>query len=383
VTRSGRGIATLGIALACTPVPPLTAQATASVDLGGMTVRYEGFLASGAFFASPAARVDLTGASLAAQGTYLVFESGNRILQGTAAAAWLPSVREAIRPEFGGSVGVSSYTGAPDAGHVLGRLRFHAGPGDRGVWLGGAIGRSFLGSASYGSSEVGAGAWLAMDWLGLAVGSTYSRAGDTSYVDATANVLWRLRWIQLDGLVGARAPVGQGGGGEGVYGEVSGRVRLAGPLELLVSAGRYPSDPVRGALGGQFATVSLRLSARTLRRRASAALIDLLRREPRAAETVPPAGAPTLSLGEAGAGMRLLRIRAPGATFIEIAADFTDWEPVALQRVDADDWEIVLPIARGAHRANVRVDGGPWTVPRGTRLERDEYGGEVGVLVVW
>jgi hypothetical protein len=383
VTRSGRGVAALGIALACTPAAPLAGQATATLDVGGSTVRYEGFLASGAFFVSPAARLDLTGASLAAQGTYLVFESGNRILQGTAAAAWIPAVREAIRPEFGGSAGISSYTGAPDAGHVLGRLRFHVGPGDRGVWLGGAIGRSFLGAASYGSSELGTGAWIVLDWLGLAVGGTYSRAGDTSFVDATANALWRLRWIQVDGLIGARASVGQGGGGEGVYGEVSSRIRLAGPLELMVSAGRYPSDPVRGALAGRFATVGVRLSARPLRRRASAALVDLLRREPRASEPIAPPGAPQLTLGEAGAGMRLLRIRAAGATFVEIAADFTDWEPVSLQRVDADDWEIVLPIARGAHRANVRVDGGPWLVPRGTRLERDEYGGEVGVVVVW
>jgi hypothetical protein len=56
---------------------------------------------------------------------------------------------------------------------------------------------------------------------------------------------------------------------------------------------------------------------------------------------------------------------------------------VSLRRVTADEWEIVLPVQRGAHRVNVRVDGGPWIVPRGSRVERDEYGGEVGVVVVW
>jgi hypothetical protein len=383
VTGTGRGIATLGIALALTPVAPLAGQATATLDAGASTVRYEGFLASASFFLTPAARLDLPGATIAAQGTYLVFESGNRIVQGTAAAAWLPTVRGLVRPEFGGSVGVSSYTGAPDAAHALGRLRFHAGRTDRGVWLGGALGRSFLGPVSYGSSEVGTGAWLALDRLGLAIGSTYSRAGDTSYVDFTANAIWRAARIQVDGLLGARASVARGGGGEGVYGEASGRIRLVGPVELLVSGGRYPSDPVRGTLAGRFASVGFRLSARPGRRRPSAALVDLLRREPRATETVPPPGAPELSLGPETAGLRPVRIKVDHAQLVEITADFTDWEAVALRRVGDREWEVLLPVASGAHRVNVRVDRGAWIVPRGTRVERNEYGGEVGVLVVW
>jgi hypothetical protein len=111
--------------------------------------------------------------------------------------------------------------------------------------------------------------------------------------------------------------------------------------------------------------------------------VDLLRREPRATETVPPRGAPELSLGPDAEGLRPVRIRVDGAQLGEISADFTDWEPVALRRVGAAAWEVVLPVGRGAHRVNVRVDRGAWIVPRGTRVERDEYGGEVGVLVVW
>ena len=383
MTRCGRGVATLGIALALTPVAPLAGQATATLDAGLSTVRYEGFLASASFFLTPAARLDLPGATVAAQGTYIRFESGNRIVQGTAAAAWLPAVRGLVRPEFGGSVGLSSYTGAPSAAHALGRLRFHVGRGDRGVWLGGGLGRSFLGSASYGSSELGAGAWLALARLGLAVGGTYSRAGDTSYADFTANAIWRAARIQVEGLLGARASVARGGGGEGVYGEASGRIRLFGPVEFLLSGGRYPSDPVRGTLAGRFGSIGFRLAARPGRRRPSAALVDLLRREPRATETVPPPGAPELSLGAEAAGLRPVRIKVDDAQLVEITADFTDWEPVALRPVSDGEWEVVLPVERGAHRVNVRVDRGAWIVPRGTRVERDEYGGEVGVLVVW
>jgi hypothetical protein len=347
-------------------------------------VRYEGFLTSAAFFLTPAARLDLPGATAAAQGTYLLFESGNRIIQGTAAAAWLPAVPGFVRPEFSGSAGWSSYTGAPDAGHLLGRLRFHAGRPNHGVWLGGALGRSFLGGDSHGSSELGAGAWLALSRMGLALGATYSRAGDTSYADFTANAVWHVSSLQLEGLVGARASVASGGGGQGTYGEASGRIRLVGPVELLLSGGRYPSDPVRGTLAGRFATVGFRLTARPPRQRPSAALVDLLRREPRAVQTVPPAGSPELTVRPGTAGLRVIRVKAPGAaTFVEVSADFTDWEPVALRRIADNEWEAVLPVPPGAHRVNVRVDGGAWIVPRGTRVERDEFGGEVGVLVVW
>lgn len=381
MTQRGRGVATLGIALALSPAAPLAAQATATFETGVSTVRYEGFLASGSFFATPAIRLDFPGAAVAAQGTYLLFESGNRILQGTAAAAWLPAVEGSIRPEFAGSAGLSAYTGAPTSGHTLGRLRFHLGRANRGAWLGGGLGRTYFGVTSKASSEVGAGAWLALDRLGLAAGGTYSRAGDTSYVDFTANAVWRRQWIVLEGLIGARTL--SEGGGQGVYGELSARMRLMGPVELLLSGGRYPSDPVRGTLAGRFASLGVRLTARPIRRRGSTALVDLLRREPRASETVAPPGAPLLVIGSPTAGMRPLRVRIDEAQSVEVVADFTDWEPVSLRRVATDEWEIVLPVQRGAHRVNVRVDGGAWVVPRGSRVERDEYGGEVGVVVVW
>ena len=371
---------TLGIAWALAPAV-LAAQVTTTLDAGGSVVEYDGFLASGSLFLTPTIRFQAPGAALAAQGTYLLFESGNRIIQGTAAGAWLPAVSNLVRPEFAGSVGFSDYTEAPTAGHLLGRVRFHVADGRRGGWVGGALARSFFGGTAHASYEAGAGAWMALAPIGIAVAATYSRSVDTSFVDFTANAHGRLPAAEIEGLVGTRTL--STGGGAGAYGEVSLRVRLAGPAELLLSAGRYPSDPVRGTLGGEFASVGMRLTARHTRRRPSAALIDLLRREPRATETVAPAGAPALRIGPMAAGLRAVRVVVPGARAVELAADFTDWEPVPLRRLAGDEWEIVLPLTAGAHRVNVRVDGGPWLAPRGARVERDEFGGVVGVVVVW
>jgi hypothetical protein len=55
---------------------------------------------------------------------------------------------------------------------------------------------------------------------------------------------------------------------------------------------------------------------------------------------------------------------------------------VTLKQAGAGTWEILLPLAPGVHRVNVRLDGGPWIVPAGTRSEPSDFGGVVGVIVV-
>ena len=71
-----------------------------------------------------------------------------------------------------------------------------------------------------------------------------------------------------------------------------------------------------------------------------------------------------------------------GAASVEIMGDFTDWQTVQLTRTGDTTWEIQLPLTRGVHRVNIRVDGGRWLVPAGTRLEQTEFGDAVGVVVI-
>jgi hypothetical protein len=79
---------------------------------------------------------------------------------------------------------------------------------------------------------------------------------------------------------------------------------------------------------------------------------------------------------------RLVRLRAPGAGSVEIMGDFTDWEPVPLQKSGRDEWKAAIPIPSGTHRINLRVNQGPWGVPPGMPVLDDDFGGVVGVLVV-
>src|SRR5206468_2644824 len=85
-----------------------------------------------------------------------------------------------------------------------------------------------------------------------------------------------------------------------------------------------------------------------------------------------PLGRPPASGdGEAGFAARLELQPAFDGTFrvvlyalaratVEVAGDFTDWQPVALRRTGEDTWESWLRIPSGIRRINVRIDGGRW-----------------------
>ncbi len=75
-------------------------------------------------------------------------------------------------------------------------------------------------------------------------------------------------------------------------------------------------------------------------------------------------------------------IRAPDAEKVELAGDFTDWRPVPLQPWGEGAWRASIPISPGLHRLAVRIDGGAWHAPPGTRPIASEFGGEVTEIVV-
>ena len=92
-------------------------------------------------------------------------------------------------------------------------------------------------------------------------------------------------------------------------------------------------------------------------------------------------GEARLTIASSDGDVRLIRVRAPGAESVTLTGDFTDWQPVPMLRADGDRWEVTWPITPGVHRVNVRVNNGEWIVPRGLRVELDDFGGAVGILV--
>ncbi|MBX6331188.1 MAG: glycogen-binding domain-containing protein [Gemmatimonadaceae bacterium] len=87
-------------------------------------------------------------------------------------------------------------------------------------------------------------------------------------------------------------------------------------------------------------------------------------------------------MGDATNGKRTIAVELPEAHQVEIMGDFTDWIPVALTRDAAGRWSTTLAIPPGAHRMNVRVDGGAWRVPPGLTPVNDDFNGLTGLLIV-
>ena len=357
------------------------AQAIGTVDLGVSTVRYDGFLRSSAASLTPTLTWQRPGTAVTARGTYLRFESGRRSLQGLVAASLFtpPSLLpHRWRGELSLSAGGSSYAHFASFWHATGEARLHFVAGSRGAWIGGTGGRTSYGSAPRPVAVVGVGVWVRRSRVTVAASATRSIVGDTAYSDIGSTVHASRGRFELDGSLAAR--VSSRGAGHGVYGETSASYMLGERTALFISGGRYPTAPVSGSVAGRYASAGLRLRTSLPR--------------PYAIRQVQaPSRSPASGDGEAGSTTRLevqpaldgtirIVVYALARATVELAGDFTDWQPIPLRRVGEVMWENVLRIPSGVHRVNVRIDGGTWTVPAGTTRTADEFGGEVGIVAV-
>jgi len=358
------------------------AQTTATVDVGVSTVRYDGFLPSGAGSLTPAFTWERPGAAVTARGTYLRFESGRRSLQGLIAASLFtpPSLLpHRWRGELSLSAGASSYADFASFWHATGEARLHfVTGGGGGAWIGGTGGRTSYGRAPRPVAVAGVGVWTRRAEVTVAASATRSIVGDTAYSDVGSTLHARRGRVEVDGSLAAR--VWSRGAGHGVYGEASATYTLGERTALFVSGGRYPTDPVSGSVAGRYASAGLRLRTALPRPRAI--------RDPKPLSRAPANGdggagfIARLEIQPAPDGTVRVVVHAPTAATVELAGDFTDWQPVTLRRTGEDMWERVLRIPSGVHRINVRIDGGTWTAPAGTTRAEDEFGGEVGIVAV-
>jgi hypothetical protein len=93
---------------------------------------------------------------------------------------------------------------------------------------------------------------------------------------------------------------------------------------------------------------------------------------------------PRVEVARAADEQCVVSVHAAAAASVEIMGDFTEWEPLSLSRDSSATgaWTVVLPVAPGAHRIAIRVDGGPWQVPPNLPRVADEFGGAMGLLTV-
>jgi len=352
-----------------------------TLEAGASRVEYDGFLPSGAIAVTPAIQFTGTSITASARGTFLSFESGNTSLQGSLAASTLSPRVGRMRGEATVTAGASSYRNLPSFSHFLGRFRIHLLGVRRGGWVSTAFGQTSYAHGGVPVRTLAAGAWVRRFPATLLLSATTTSVGDTGFTDLESSGHWELDGWELEGTLGAR--VWSRGGGRGIYGEVTALARLHSSLAATAGLGRYPSDPIRGSISGRYVTFGLRLSlTSTPGLRRAPRTTPLVREEMESGGTW-HGPAPRLELRPVDADTaRQLIVHAPAALQVELAGDFTDWEPIALTPSDNGTWQVVVPLRLGVHRMTVRIDGGPWLVPRGVTRVLDDFGGEVGLLLV-
>lgn len=361
--------------------PPATAQrAAATLDLGASSVHYDGFLPSSAGALAAALSLQGRTATWSARGSYLRFASGRSTWQGSLATSVFTPPLGRARPELWVTGGGSRYHTFPGFWHAVGGARVHF-PIRRGTaWLDGSAGVTSFGAGGRRVAMLGTGLWARRSNATFTAGLAHTWVGDTSYADLQGTARVAQGAWELSGVGGVR--FGGRGGGAGVFAEATLTLALGPWAALVLGGGRYPSDPARGTIPGRYASAAIRVRP-----------LAAARRVPRAPPAVPvfTAGASNASLSAIAAWLQVevepdgvvrLAVHAPLAASVELAGDFTDWEPVPLRRTDAARWEWRGRLVPGVHRVNLRLDRGPWMVPEGAARVADDYGGEIGMIVV-
>jgi hypothetical protein len=384
------------ICLACSAwAPPAAAQLAGTLDMGAGTYRPDRAIPGGIASIVPSLRYRSGPVELSAIGVYSDAPAGRWNFQGGTAAAVRTPAFGIVQLEATGQAEWTSHYRVRGTTLFSGGVRAYLTPGTGArAWVGRYHGQaSALGTRRpLRRSEFGGSARLGAvrlefsltnttvdrallfgqtDGRGDSLSSGPPAAGErrverVALTDAVLSGRWRIRSLEFDASLGRRFSRNTA---ETTIWGLSASRSIAPSLALVAAAGRAGSDPVTSVPGARYFALGLRLKV------GSQVMAPL----PAAAART--ATAP-FRIGPAVAAGREILIQAADARTVELAGDFTDWKPVALRRWGEDGWRALLPISPGLHRLAIRIDGGAWRAPPGTRPIASEFGGEVAEVVV-
>ena len=186
------------------------------------------------------------------------------------------------------------------------------------------------------------------------------------WADGEARAYWAVKRLALESRLGARLsrndvvrPT--------VWGDVEATYWLHPQWALVGTMGTRPARADLALGAARFAGLALRVSPRTFRR------------TPAAPEIRPSAAAFTLR--RITGNTVVVSVLVPRARTVELSADFTKWQPLALRMSEAGRWEATIALPPGTYHVNLRVDGDRWTAPPGVVSVDDGFGGTAGVVV--
>ena len=260
--------------------------------------------------------------------------------------------------------------------HLLPQARLHFLDQMRGMWAGGGFARTFDGEEWRTTLLGDMGAWFRRGNTVITASARPQQLQNGDLMtDLGATIDRALGPVSLSAAAGWRT--GQAARVDLGWVSVGATFAINRRLLATASFGNYPADLLQRLPGARFVSLSIRLPTRSAFPRRDDKMTGVVQPNPAADGVIL-----RIANTDADKAARVVRVRAPASERVEIMADFTDWLPVALVRTPEGFWEITLPVIRGSHRLNVRLDGGDWVVPTNVARITDEFGGVVGLVLV-
>lgn len=374
-------------------VSPLGAQAPVRTrDVGFATVDYSNGLTLGALTLTETLALERPAGSLFATGLVSLFNDGRWSMQGgitgsrfsapIAAGGILRPWFRAVRGELSLNSTSTAQQGFMPTLQLLSQARVHL-LADRYALRGGAaLSRSFDGFAWRTTVLGDAGGWARVGAATVAVTLTPMQLqyGDV-LGDNEAAISWSRGRLTYDASLGIR--VGEAQRQTDAWGSLTATWALRAGALATASVGSYPIDLIQGLPGGRYLAIALRLPAGG---------IKALRRAPPRPIAPPPPERPELPITERLAlvigpsldslSLREVRVWAPGIRTVELLGDFTEWVPVPLIRQPNGEWRGYYHVTPGIHRINLRLNRDEIDVPVNLARVKDEFSGDVGLIIV-
>jgi hypothetical protein len=370
-------LAVIALALPCLTLRA-AAQTVGSLDAAVSRIGYNGIPGVTAYSLSPTFQLFRNNGSLLANGAFSGFTGGRWTFQGISIGSIFVPRNSDVQVELGGTLAGSVDDDGNKSAEALGQARLHFGSAGRGLWVGGGLGRGYDGISWQTIGLLEAAAWARLGDVTAVLSTSPNWVGsDLSFLDTQATARWVHGPIELSAYGGIRGWFKPEGADGTEWGGATLAVWLTRNLAIVGAGGSFPDDFAQGFPGGAYVSLSVRIANRRPPAPSGVAVQEYRLLRPLARPVVPSFKVTTMT-----APARLVRVHAQHAMSVELAGDFTDWEPVALRRGDDGDWSAVIVIPKGTHRVNLRVDGGPWGVPPGIPALNDDFGGVVGVLVI-
>ncbi|MBX9929440.1 MAG: glycogen-binding domain-containing protein [Gemmatimonadaceae bacterium] len=366
-------VAVLATAFVLSARTPVAGQ-QATIELGAARLRQPSSPSRDALVAAFGLRTGRGRLAFAADAGGTIARDSVAAAQLVGAAAFVPRGFSWWRTESAASFARFDLLGSGSGRSATLGMRQHIAPREwAGGWVGAEAGRTHRSGVSTNNATLSSAAWARYRGVTLTGGVNQLFVDDIALVAAppAPPIFGTARFYDYSGGVEVRYARWSGeyratrreGASMQARGGRASLARVAWRPDEHVSFefafGKQLADPVRGAPESKLAMLLLRLH-----------LIPI---------STP---AVTVSLQRAATGSgAILVVRVKGDRPAEVAGTFTGWRPAPLARTK-NGWEGSFIVAPGTQRIVVRVGGGAWRVPENLPRVRDEFGSEVGLIVV-